>query len=59
MITENISSNLRRVVRFAVTNELNTARSIWLFINLGCVFRDVLLMSVSQGKKYWGIRVWD
>ena len=30
---------------------------ILLFINLGCVFRDVLLMSVSEGKNYWDIRV--
>ena len=32
--------------------------ALWLFINLGCVFRDVLLMSVSEGKKYWDIRLW-
>ena len=28
MITENISSNLRRVVRSAVTNEFNTVRNM-------------------------------
>ena len=32
--------------------------AIWLFINLGGTIRDVLLMSVSQGKKYLDIRVW-
>ena len=30
--------------------------AIWLFIILGCVMRDVLLMKVSEGKKYWDMR---
>ena len=47
-----ISINFRRVVQSAVTNEFIRI-AIWLFINLGCVFRDVLLMNVSEGKKYW------
>ena len=32
--------------------------AIWLFINLGCVFQDVLPMSIFKGKKYWDIGVW-
>ena len=56
MITVNISSNLRRVIRSTVTNDL-IPYAIWLFINLGWVFRDILLMSVLKGKKYWDIRV--
>ena len=31
MITENISSNLHRVVRSAVTNEFNTTRNMALY----------------------------
>ena len=32
--------------------------TIWLFINLGCVFWGVLLMSVFKEKEYWDIRAW-
>ena len=32
---------------------------IWFFINLVCIFWDVLLMSLFKGKKYWHIRVQD
>ena len=32
--------------------------AIWLFINLGCVFRDILLMNVLKGKNNCDIRMW-
>ena len=32
---------------------------IWFFINLVCIFWDVLLMSLFKGKKFWNIRVQD
>ena len=35
-----------------------TLYKIWLFSNLWCFFRDVLLMCISKGKEYWDIRVW-
>ena len=56
-ITENISSNFRRAARSTVTSEFNTVGSM-LFINLGCIFREVLLISVSERKNHWDIRVW-
>ena len=56
MVTVNISSNLRRLIWSAVINKFNTVRNMAL-INLGCVFRDVLLMNFFKGKKYWNIRV--
>ena len=61
LITENIWSNLRRVVQSAGTNEFNTIHNIALhlfFGTFGCVFRDAWLMSVFQEKEYWCIRVW-
>ena len=30
--------------------------AIWLFIILGWVVQDILLISVSEGKNYWDIR---
>ena len=30
--------------------------AVFLFISLGCVMQDVLLICVSEGKKYWDIR---
>ena len=49
MITKNISDNLHRVVRSAVTNKFNTARNMALY-QFRLRFSDVLLMSFLKKR---------
>ena len=44
MITENISSNLRRAVRSAVTNGFNTAQNMSSFLILAAFFACLRLV---------------
>ena len=48
MITVNILRDLHCVAHSSEANESNTVRNMAFFHNLGCAFRDVLLISVLK-----------